>query len=83
MILKFNDYSKNGRLLQNFFNFIRSEIKENQLDSRKTNGSLIRMIKPNLTPKEQIAYVLHDKFLNKCVSLLGPLLYTLVYNFFN
>lgn len=41
MILKFNDYSKNG---QNFFNFIRSEIKENQLDSRKTNGSLIRMI---------------------------------------
>lgn len=44
MILKFNDYSKNGRLLQNFFNFIRSEIKENQLDSRKTNDSLIRMI---------------------------------------
>lgn len=44
MILKFNDYSKNGRLLQNFFNFIRSEIKENQLDSRKTNGSLIRMM---------------------------------------
>lgn len=44
MILKFNDYSKNGHLLQNFFNFIQSEIKENQLDSRKTNGSLIRMI---------------------------------------